>query len=131
MFNMPHRDPIATARPVKARGMLLLIVLAMDWGVPSAPWIREVYARMGDSPARRMNRAPITSASPMAARDLPISAVFLLHIHFMSIYLLFLSCHEQADFFLCIFPIGKLGADLPFIKHGDAVAEVHDFRQFR
>ena len=37
MFNMPHLDPIATARPVKARGMLLLIVLARDCGVPSAP----------------------------------------------------------------------------------------------
>ena len=37
LIHISHLDPIATARPVKARGMLLLIVLARACGVPSAP----------------------------------------------------------------------------------------------
>lgn len=38
MFSMPQREPSATASPVKASGMLLLIVLAMDFGLPRAPF---------------------------------------------------------------------------------------------
>ena len=37
MFNMPQRCPMATARPVKANGTLLLMLLATAWGLPSAP----------------------------------------------------------------------------------------------
>lgn len=40
IFNMPQREPNATASPVKARGMRLLMVLAMDFGLPKAPFKR-------------------------------------------------------------------------------------------
>ena len=63
---------------------------------------------------------------PLPVRSPPSAWAFLLLFHFMSPHLLFFSCHEQSDFFLCILPVVKLGADLSLVEYSDAVAQVHD-----